>query len=138
MTDKKKARFLKLLEEAYGNVTKAARGANISRQCLYETRKSDPDFAAQWEEVVEAGTDALEQEAYRRAFEGTERPVFQGGKEVGRIRDYSDTLIIFLLKGRKPEVYRERQHVKHEGDLRIHSFADLIKNASAQAGGGGE
>ena len=54
------------------------------------------------------GTDALEDEALRRAFHGSERPVFQGKELVGYVRDYSDTLLIFMLKARRPEKYRER------------------------------
>ena len=38
----------------------------------------------------------------------TERPVFQGKQLVGHIRDYSDTHLIFMLKARRPEKYRER------------------------------
>ncbi len=44
---------------------------------------------------------------------GTEKPVFGsmgqglGSGEVGRIREYSDTLLIFLLKAAQPEKYRE-------------------------------
>jgi hypothetical protein len=48
----------------------------------------------------------LEDEAVRRAYEGVERPVFQGGKQVGVVREYSDTLLIFLLKALRPEKYR--------------------------------
>ena len=33
--------------------------------------------------------------------------------------DYSDTLLIFLLKGNRPEKYRERLNVQHEGGVKI-------------------
>lgn len=49
----------------------------------------------------------LEQEAYRRAVEGVEEPVYQGGELVGTVRRYSDKLLEFLLRGRRPQVYRE-------------------------------
>ncbi len=42
---------------------------------------------------------------------GVLRPVFQGGKHVGDIREYSDTLLQFLLKGERPEKFRERYEV---------------------------
>ena len=54
------------------------------------------------------GADMLEDEAVRRAKDGVERPVYQGGKLVGHVQEYSDTLLIFLLKGARPEKYRDR------------------------------
>lgn len=80
----------------------------------YRWRESDPDFAAAWDKAKAAGIEALEDEALRRAFEGTDKPVFYLGAEVGTIREYSDTLAIFLLKGAKPEKYRERTETKHD------------------------
>ena len=55
--------------------------------------------------------------ARRRAAEGTLKPVYQGGKLVGEIREFSDTLLIFLLKGKRPEVYRENVKVEHSGKI---------------------
>ena len=56
---------------------------------------------------MESAVDDLEAEAWRRAKEGVEKPVFQGGKQVGVIREYSDTLMATLLKAHRPEKYRE-------------------------------
>jgi hypothetical protein len=56
---------------------------------------------------MQLGTAALENEAVRRAYHGVEKPVFYKGEVCGYTQDYSDTLLIFLLKARKPEVYRE-------------------------------
>jgi len=44
--------------------------------------------------------DMLEQEAIRRGVQGVERPVYQGGRMVGYVRDYSDPCLIFLMKCR--------------------------------------
>lgn len=95
-----------LIETA--NVTTAAERADVGRATVYDHRKRDPDFAKAWDEAKEIGADALEDEAVRRAKEGTLKPVFQGGELVGHVREYSDTLLIFLLKGAKPAKYRER------------------------------
>ena len=43
--------------------------------------------------------DALEAEARRRAVEGVRKPVFYQGVICGWVGEYSDTLLIFLLKG---------------------------------------
>ena len=56
-------------------------------------------------------TEVLEREAWRRARDGTPEPVFQHGKEVGVIQRYSDQLLMFLLRARAPERYRDRVDV---------------------------
>lgn len=97
-----------------GMATHAADVAGISRRRVYQVRASDPEFAAAWDDVVERTTEVMEREAYRRAVVGTEKPVFQGGRQVGTIREHSDVLLMFLIKKRNPE-YRENYTVRHEG-----------------------
>lgn len=99
------ARFLVSLA-GYGNVSAAARAARASRNFVYEQRHADEAFATAWDEALQLGTAGLEDEARRRAFEGVRKPVHQGGKLVGYVRDYSDTLLIFLLKAHDPK-FRE-------------------------------
>lgn len=107
-TDKKRAKFLAAIIETGGNITRACKDAGISRRSAYEWREADSVFAQEWDEAVEAGTDELEEEARRRAYAGVDEPVFYQGEECGSVRKYSDTLLIFLLKGRRPDKYRER------------------------------
>lgn len=89
------------------SITGACRSAGVHPTTVYQRRREDAAFAKAWEEAAVVGTDLLEQEAARRAYHGTLKPVFQKGECVGAIREYSDTLMIFLLKARKPNVYRE-------------------------------
>ena len=58
----------------------------------------------------------MEAEARRRGVEGTLKPVFYKGEECGQVREYSDTLLIFLLKAHDPK-YRDRQQVEHSGSV---------------------
>ena len=99
----------------YANVTNACKIAKISRLCAYDWRKADEDFAAAWEEALAIGFEALEDEMHRRATKGTLKPVFHQGEKCGSIRQYSNTLAIFLAKAHKPEKYRERSEIKHSG-----------------------
>ena len=57
---------------------------------------------------MEHGTDALEDEAVRRAVEGVIKPVFHQGKRVGTLRVFSDPLLMFLLRARRPERFADR------------------------------
>jgi hypothetical protein len=100
-----KTDFLAGLEE-YGNVSRAADAAGIWRSTAYDEREKSPRFAADWDRALDLGTSALEDEARRRAFEGVEKPIYQGGSLVGQVQEYSDTLLIFLLKAHRPK-YRD-------------------------------
>jgi hypothetical protein len=93
------------------SVTAAAEGIGISRAALYKARDHDPEFGALWDEAVESGTDALEDEAVKRA------------------KNSSDTLLIFLLKGRRPEKFKERFAAEHSGKI-THLSADWSKLSS--------
>lgn len=112
LTDRAREKFLTLLR-VNGNVSESAAGIKVSRTALYEERKDDKTFAAAWDEAVEEAVDKLEGEAWRRAVEGWEEPVFYEGEECGRVKKYSDRMLELLLKGHRPEKYRER--VEHSG-----------------------
>jgi hypothetical protein len=85
---------------------RAAKAAGVGRSTAYLWRRQDPEFARKWDEAVVEGIDLLEEEARRRAVDGfNERPVYHRGVIVGEIREYSDKLLMFLLKRRMPEVY---------------------------------
>ena len=101
-----------------GIVKEAAAIAEIDRSTVYAERKSDPEFARLWEEIEEDTTQAMEREAIRRGMTGVEKPVFHKGEVCGHVKEYSDTLLIFMLKSRRPEVYRERHEVQHTGNVR--------------------
>lgn len=110
----KKAAFLAAFAET-GNLSVSAAAAKVHRSMHYAWLAKDPDYREAFEQARETAADRLEQEARRRAIEGTERPVYQGGKLVGTVREYSDTLLIFLLKGVRPDVYRDNVSVRHAG-----------------------
>lgn len=110
-TPKRAVAFCEQLRLSGGNVTRACEAVGIGRRSVYEWRDDDAEFAAAWNEALEAGTEELEEEARRRALRGTEEPVFYKGEPCGAIRKYSDTLAIFLLKANKPEKYRENINI---------------------------
>lgn len=118
-----RAEFLEELRKR-GNVRDACRTAGIGRQTVYDLRGRDPEFAAAWDEAVDEAVDTMEGEAWRRAVEGVDEPVFgrvardQDG-EVGTIRKYSDALMNTLLKAHRPEKYRERVDVQQHGKVEI-------------------
>lgn len=110
VTRKKLKTFLVELAKC-GNVTAASAAAGFSRVSAYRAREKNAQFAKAWDDAVEKAMDALEAEAYRRAFEGTEKPVYQQGRLVGTVQEYSDTLAMFLLNGRRASVFKHRAEV---------------------------
>lgn len=118
-------RFLEALAD-YGNVSAACRLAKVSRDTAYRHRNTDVDFATAWEAAAALGVESLEDEARRRAYKGVRKPVYQKGELVGYVQEYSDTLMIFLLKAHKPEKYRERHEFSgpNGGPIPIQHSAD--------------
>lgn len=103
----RRERFLAQLRRC-GVVALAADAAGISRSQAYRTREGSAAFREAWDTALEDATDGLEAEARRRALEGWDRPVFYQGQCVGAVREYSDPLLMFLLKAHRPDRFRER------------------------------
>ena len=103
---KRKAAFLEEYSKT-GNVAHSCRIASVDRKSIYNWKEKDPEFLALFSEAHECALDALEFEARRRAVEGVLEPVFYKGEECGHIRRFSDTLLIFLMKGENPGKYRD-------------------------------
>lgn len=91
------------------NITAAARKANVARSRAYQERDSDLDFAAAWDDALESAIDDAESEAWRRAVKGTikQRHYDKDGNLLGTTREYSDTLLMFMLKAHRSGRYRE-------------------------------
>jgi hypothetical protein len=103
-----------------GNVSATA--VKVGRRTVYDRRSTDPVFAAAMKEALDVAVEFMEAEARRRAVDGTLRPVYQGGELVGHVREYSDVLLIFLLKAHRPEKYRDRAAVEHTGVVETHIY----------------
>ena len=110
----KKRAFLAALAHT-GNITEAADIAHISRSAHYQWLEADPVYAAASKDAMEQAAQRLEAEARRRAVDGVEEPVFYQGKQCGVIKRYSDALLMFLLKGAKPDKYKERTSTELTG-----------------------
>ena len=123
-TAKTCAKFIGLLR-ATANVSRACEELNIGRRTAYEWRDEDEGFAALWDEAIEAAIDDLEEEARRRAFKGLVKKKFDRKGEpildpaTGEQyyeREYSDALMVVLLKAHRPAKYRER--FEHSGEIK--------------------
>lgn len=104
-------RFITALRNS-GNVRAACQAAGVHRTTPYKAYAESPEFARQWDEALEDAIDTLEAAAWKRARDGVTRhdPIMFKGQKVAEkvITEYSDTLMVTLLKAHRPEKYRER------------------------------
>lgn len=115
-TKRRDEKFFKALSEGCG-VTRSAACAGYSRRAVYYYRDDDQEFAERWEDAIQKHIEVLETEADRRAVEGVEEPVYYQGAECGRVKKFSDTLLMFRLKKLDPS-YRERFDLTHTGEIK--------------------
>lgn len=108
LATKRWATFLAALEEK-GIVKYAADKAGITPRAAYAKYKKDAKFAELWEHALELSIQSMEIEARRRAVEGVDQPLYSNGTQVDVIRKYSDRLLMFLLKSKRPDTYADRQ-----------------------------
>lgn len=98
-----------------GTISAACRAAEVGRTSFYRWLQEDTEFVTAWEEAQLAAAESLEAEAIRRARDGVEEVVFFRDREIGVRRKYSDTLMIFLLKGFMPEKYGDKPAIVVKG-----------------------
>ena len=105
------------------SIVRASEAAGISRFAHYRMFERSAEYRAAFEAATIMGADALEDEAIRRAREGVVRQVLYHGMPAMELvdpnkpelglkareeREYSDPLLLALLKAKKPREYRDR------------------------------
>lgn len=114
--------------EKHGTLTHAAREAGVHPSYHHKWIEIDPDYPAKFKEAHRSSVDHLEREARRRAIEGVEEPTgWYKGEPGGFVKRYSDTLLIFLLKGALPDKYKDRhEHTgKNGGPIEVQSTVTI-------------
>jgi len=103
-----RAKFLANLRST-GNVSQAAAAAGVDRSTAYAAAVRDSAFATAWEMAADEAVDGLEAEGRRRAMNG------------------SDQLLMFLLRGLRPERYRrEAPDIRREIQRDAQRIADQV------------
>ena len=103
-----------------GKVTEAAQHAEIGRTVVYNWLQESEQFKKAFELHEQIAARNLEDEAYRRAHDGVRKlkffkgePIMVKNPDTGELEpyvehEYSDSLAQFLLRGLKPDKYREK------------------------------
>jgi hypothetical protein len=127
----KKLEFLSAMCDDGLTVFDAAERIGVSRVTLYKHRGLDPEFAAAWDKAYDDGTTVLEAEAQRRAVQGVTEAVYNKGVVVGHVQKYSDLLLIFLLKARAPQKFRDNVDVTNSDGSIANAFAAAVRKAAS-------
>lgn len=107
LAQKKRKTFLKVLAQT-GRVAEAARACGYTDTSTIQAyRRQDEDFAEKWDLALESAADVLEDEIWRRAHDGVLEPMLYKGTIVAYKPNYSDSLAMFILRGLRPERYRD-------------------------------
>lgn len=126
-----------------GNITQAAAVAKVHPDTPRVNWKGQKTYDEAFAQAQETAADGLEQEARRRATEGVRRLKFHEGQAImfpcnegdpGAIKvgkdwmrlyeehEYSDTLLIFLLKAARPKKFRESIKHDHSGEIGVKMY----------------
>lgn len=97
-----------------GVITLATESVRISPKTHYDWLRQDVNhYRDRFSAAHEAVVDMAESELRRRGIKGYDRPVYYQGEVCGAVREYSDACLIFYLKGRRSDVFRDQ--VAHMG-----------------------
>lgn len=132
-----------------GNVTKACEASGISHARVRTAMRKNAEFRDAFEDAERLVADRLEDALRLRAIDGVDRLRFDkngnacmdprllsdDGKPLPYIeKEFSDHAAIFLLKGLRPERYRERyEYTGKDGgplETKITNIADLVRLAA--------
>lgn len=112
-TFKRRKIFLDQLE-AGNSESFAARAAGGELRKFKRWRDDDPDFAKDWEEALEAGTDFIEDVATERALKK------------------SDSLMAMILKARRPEKFDRGSKLELSGGISVEGSRAKLLNKVAR------
>ena len=106
------------------------RGHTISRSGPGEWSKSNKAFKEAFQKAKKQALRYLEEEARRRAVEGIRRKKFYKGEPIIDPKtgqqyeeiEYSDKLLMFLMKNLIPDVYGDKSKVEISGSLDLHNI----------------
>lgn len=111
--------------EAYaqvGNISAAAKHAHIDRGSHYVWMNNVEGYPDAFAEAHERAIDRLETEAVRRAVIGVDKPQTHKGRiqynadgTPVTVKEYSNALLIFLLKAGRPHKYRDNYAIEVSG-----------------------
>ena len=111
---------------ACGCVDEACSRVGMGRTSAYalRTRSDATSFRIAWDAALDVAIQCLEDAFFSRTINGTARPIFYKGEQVGERRYYNDRAAMFLLRYREPARY---------GKWRDHSVSQRAPDGAARS-----
>jgi len=117
------------------NLRAACKAAGVDLSTVYRWQEHDETFSFRFKQAEADANDVIRAAIYQRGLQDVDKPLHFNGRMVTEevpdpqhpgqmmqrrvtVKEYSDTLLIFLAKSRMPE-FRERQQVDISGQLDI-------------------
>jgi hypothetical protein len=128
----KQRRFLHAFA-ATARINQAAVSARVAKQSHYTWMEESEEYRRAFQQVHTTIGDLAEDACVERAIFGVEKPVLFQGKQVklnGRPlfeREYSDQLLITLLRRLKPQEYREHTAIQVSGSLNLTELTERMR-----------
>ena len=135
--DRQPRRYSKLTQAKYndilkdlewsGNLSASCAANGITEGCFHQHLRKYPEKREEVDIAREKACHTLEAEAWRRALEGDEVPVWHQGVQVGTERRKSDRMLEILLKSNMPSRYSNKTtlDVNHSHDLNSEAHQKL-------------
>jgi hypothetical protein len=128
-----------------GNVTQACIAAGIDRKLHYWWLEQDESYPERFEDARLEAAEGLEFEARRRAVEGLRR--YRFNSKTGAVlrhpetneayyeHEYSDMLLVQLLRANLPQKYRDRQEISgpNGGPITVETLSPEERAARVEA-----
>ena len=106
LTPERQRAFISALA-AGGVVTDAAREVGATVEAFYQLRNRPgaEEFRAAWDAAVDRAIARVEAAAVGRAINGEDRMVVSAGELMGYERRFHESLVMFMLRSRRPDRY---------------------------------
>ncbi len=129
--------FLTAYAKGLPTVATAAKTARMDRGTHFAWMKTDERYAERFNALRDERVDEFEVEAARRAVQGVSRLVLHNGAPVRltkkgkplEITEYSDALLMFILKAERPGKYKDRQAVDVHHSHDINEWAEICRRS---------
>ena len=119
-------------------LTESYKVSGLARSTYRDLRDNDEEFAEWLKGAEESSTDLMLTEAFRRGVRGVPEPTgWYKGDAGGTVQRYSDNLLMFLLKERRPE-FRDKFELTGQGgqplqiQLAAYTAPEGISNRTSQ------
>lgn len=97
-----------------GEPALAAEACGFTLATVQKHAQKDEEFGLAGFEALQSYRATIAAEIHRRAIEGVDEPVYQGGDLVGHKRKYSDALLLAHAKRHMPNEYGDKKTITHE------------------------